>query len=35
MLGDFISCYVAVATGIDPMPVDRIDRLKNKLSKLP
>lgn len=34
MLGDFISCYVAVATGIDPMPVDRIDRLKNRLSKL-
>lgn len=33
MLGDFISYYVAVATGIDPMPVDRIDRLKNRLSK--
>jgi glucose/mannose-6-phosphate isomerase len=34
MLGDFISYYVAVATGIDPMPVHRIDHLKNSLSKL-
>lgn len=34
MLGDFISYYVAVATGVDPMPVHRIDHLKNSLSKL-
>jgi glucose/mannose-6-phosphate isomerase len=34
MLGDFISYYVAVATDIDPMPVHRIDHLKNSLSKI-
>ena len=34
MLGDFASYYLAVTTGVDPMRVDRIDRLKKKLTKL-
>ncbi|MEO0206694.1 MAG: bifunctional phosphoglucose/phosphomannose isomerase [candidate division WOR-3 bacterium] len=32
MLGDFLSLYLAQRTGIDPMPVRRIDYLKNRLS---
>ncbi|UCF69829.1 MAG: bifunctional phosphoglucose/phosphomannose isomerase [candidate division WOR-3 bacterium] len=32
MLGDFISYYLAVHTGIDPMPVVRIEELKKKLA---
>ncbi|MEO0095051.1 MAG: bifunctional phosphoglucose/phosphomannose isomerase [candidate division WOR-3 bacterium] len=33
MLGDFLSCYLALKTGVDPLPVKRIDYLKNRLSK--
>lgn len=32
MLGDFLSLYLALDYGIDPMPVKRIDYLKQKLS---
>jgi glucose/mannose-6-phosphate isomerase len=32
MLGDFISYYCAMRAGIDPMPVQRIDYLKKRLS---
>lgn len=32
MLGDFISYYVALAIGVDPMRVDRIEHLKKKLT---
>jgi glucose/mannose-6-phosphate isomerase len=32
MLGDFISFYVALRTGVDPMPVQRIEQLKKKLA---
>lgn len=34
MLGDFLSFYLAVNTGTDPMPVKRIDYLKQKLSEV-
>ncbi len=34
MLGDYISYYLALLTGIDPMPVKRIDYLKKELSKI-
>ena len=34
MLGDYTSYYLAIMTGIDPMPVKRIDYLKKKLAKL-
>ena len=34
MLGDFVSYYLAVAVGVDPMRVDRIDQLKKRLAKL-
>jgi glucose/mannose-6-phosphate isomerase len=34
MLGDFISYYLAVRSGVDPMPVERIEQLKKKLAKL-
>lgn len=34
MLGDYISYFVARATNVDPMPVKRIDYLKNELSKI-
>jgi glucose/mannose-6-phosphate isomerase len=34
MLGDYISYYLAVLTGVDPMPVKRIDYLKKELSKI-
>ncbi len=33
MLGDFLSLYLAINTRIDPLPVKRIDYLKNRLSK--
>jgi glucose/mannose-6-phosphate isomerase len=33
MLGDFISYYLALEQGIDPMPVSRIEQLKKKMSK--
>ncbi|HEX7318729.1 MAG TPA: SIS domain-containing protein, partial [bacterium] len=32
MLGDFLSYHLAVKTGIDPMPVKRIEYLKKRLS---
>jgi len=32
MLGDFLSYHLAVKTGIDPLPVKRIDYLKQRLS---
>ncbi len=31
MLGDFLSYHLAIKAGIDPMPVKRIDYLKNRL----
>ena len=34
MLGDFISYYLAVRSGVDPMPVKRIEQLKKKLARL-
>lgn len=33
MLGDFTSYYLAIMTGVDPLPVSRIDHLKKQLSK--
>ena len=33
MLGDFLSYYLALRTGIDPLPVKRIDYLKKSLLK--
>ncbi len=33
MLGDFLSLYLAQHTGTDPMPVKRIDYLKQRLSE--
>ncbi|UCG29753.1 MAG: bifunctional phosphoglucose/phosphomannose isomerase [candidate division WOR-3 bacterium] len=33
MLGDFISYYLALKEGVDPMPVTRIERLKKEMSK--
>ncbi len=33
MLGDFLSYYLALRTNVDPLPVKRIDYLKNRLSK--
>lgn len=33
MLGDFISYHLAVLTGIDPLPVKRIEYLKQELKK--
>lgn len=33
MLGDFLSYYLALRTGVDPLPVKRIDYLKESLSK--
>jgi glucose/mannose-6-phosphate isomerase len=33
MLGDFISYWLAIKTGIDPMPVKRIDYLKKRLAE--
>jgi glucose/mannose-6-phosphate isomerase len=34
MLGDFISYYLALLLGVDPVPVERIEQLKKKLSRL-
>jgi len=34
MTGDYISYYLAILTGIDPMPVKRIEDLKRELSKI-
>ena len=31
--GDYLSCYLALATGVDPVPVERIDVLKERLQK--
>lgn len=31
--GDYLSCYVALARDVDPMPVTRIDRLKAALAR--
>jgi len=31
-LGDFVSVYLAVLRGVDPMPVRPIDELKKKLA---
>ncbi len=33
-LGDFVSYYCAIRSNIDPMPVERIDYLKKRLSQL-
>ena len=34
MLGDFVSYYLAILLGVDPMPVERIEQLKKKLARL-
>jgi glucose/mannose-6-phosphate isomerase len=31
--GDYLSCHLALARNVDPMPVDRITRLKEALGK--
>lgn len=31
--GDYLSCYLAAAAGVDPVPVTRIDALKERLRK--
>ena len=31
LLGDLVSLYLAVLRGVDPTPVDVIDRLKSEL----
>lgn len=33
MLGDFISYYLAIEQGVDPMPVVRIEQLKKEMAK--
>ena len=33
-LGDFISLLLAEKSGVDPVEIENIDRLKNKLSEL-
>lgn len=33
MLGDFVSYYLAIKEGVDPMPVARIEKLKKEMSK--
>jgi glucose/mannose-6-phosphate isomerase len=33
LLGDLVSVYLAVLEGVDPMPVEAIDRLKQQLAK--
>jgi len=35
LLGDYVSFYLAVLSGIDPTPVDSIDFLKNYLAQFP
>jgi glucose/mannose-6-phosphate isomerase len=32
LLGDFASVYLAYLNGVDPTPVDKIDRLKKELA---
>jgi glucose/mannose-6-phosphate isomerase len=32
LLGDLVSIYLAVLKGVDPSPVDVIERLKDELS---
>ncbi len=32
-LGDFLSCHLAAAAGVDPLPVERIDLLKQRLAE--
>lgn len=34
-LGDYVSCYLAAAAGVDPLPVARIDALKARLAEDP
>ena len=34
ILGDFISCYLAILRKIDPTPIDLITDLKNRLTKI-
>ena len=34
MLGDFISYYLALDRGVDPMPVQRIENLKKRLARI-
>jgi glucose/mannose-6-phosphate isomerase len=31
--GDYLSCYLAAATGVDPVPIERIAALKDRLRK--
>ncbi len=31
--GDYLSCHLALAAGVDPLPVTRIDQLKQRLQK--
>jgi glucose/mannose-6-phosphate isomerase len=33
LLGDWVSLYAAAAKGVDPMPVERLDRLKAALAQ--
>ena len=33
VVGDFVSCYVALRRGVDPTPVAVIDRLKAALAR--
>jgi glucose/mannose-6-phosphate isomerase len=35
MLGDLTSVHLALARGVDPTPVEAIDRLKSRLSAEP
>ena len=34
LLGDYISCYLALLRNIDPSPVEAINELKNELAKI-
>jgi hypothetical protein len=33
MLGDLVSLYLAAARGVDPGPIELIDRLKDELGR--
>ncbi len=35
ILGDFTSYYLALLNGVDPSPVDRIERFKKRLAEMP
>jgi glucose/mannose-6-phosphate isomerase len=35
LLGDLVSLYLAVLRGVDPTPVEVIERLKAALAELP